>query len=842
MIEVQPADGTPKISDFGLARQMEQSAGLSLTGGPMGTPSYMSPEQARGDKAARGPAVDIYALGAILYELLTGRPPFHAESSSATLQQVITQEPVPPTRLNASVPRDLETICLKCLQKEPERRYVSAADLRDDVHRFLRGEPIVARPVSLAERLVRWARRKPAEAALGATVLTLVALALAGATSLELRRAERREETARQEEAVNAALRNSAALQEQGRWPEARAALAVPQLPDSAPKNVVERLRGAQKDADMVAELEEIRLRMPAFSSDDPTAPALVKLYADTFDKYGFPLLRLDVEEAASRLHASAIYETLMAFSHDWLSLALHENRAHLLDVLDRADNDVWRRAFRQALVQKNADKLNELSRASEAKDQPPVILSVLGNAMLIGQHRTAALALLQGAQQRHPGDFWINYLLGWFWSKERPREAVGFFRVAVAIRPESDQAHLMLVQALRDSDDPEGAIAALSESNALSPNFAVARDLITALVQTGRLEEARDAWENLLQHEPPNHEPWYGYAELCLFLGKTDEYRRARQALLEHFGTTASPFEAERTARACLLWPATEEELRRVAELAQRAVAVQEGDKWGEPYFEFVHGLAQYRQGQFDQAIATMRGDASTVLGPAPRLVLAMALHRSGQAADARDMLAKAILAHDWRAIQVPTLDPNGWIYNVLRREAESIILPNLHAFIDGKYQPQDNDERFALLGVCQFTNRSRAMARLYADAFAATPSLADDLGAGHLYNAARAAAQVGCGRGADATALEKEEMTQWRAQARRWLQADLAVRASALETGSLEIRGANRMALTRWQSEPDLAGLREPAELDKLAADERAECIALWAELAAVLARTRQ
>src|SRR5262249_34923392 len=147
------------------------------------------------------------------------------------------------------------------------------------------------------------------------------------------------------------------------------------------------------------------------------------------------------------------------------------------------------------------------------------------------------------------------------------------------------------------------------------------------------------------------------------------------------------------------------------------------------------------------------MRGGASRMLGPAPGLVLAMALHRSGQVGEARKVLAAAVLDCDWRASQVG--NPNGWISHVLRREAESLIVPNLPAFLAGKYQPRDNDERLALLGVCQFANRTRAMARLYAAAFATAPALADDLVASHRYNAARPAAQAGCGHGADATGL---------------------------------------------------------------------------------------
>jgi hypothetical protein len=375
--------------------------------------------------------------------------------------------------------------------------------------------------------------------------------------------------------------------------------------------------------------------------------------------------------------------------------------------------------------------------------------------------------------------------------------------------------------------------------------------------VPQGEPEAFRADWEKRLERDPPDHDSWYGYAELCVFLGREEDYRRARRALLKRFGATTNPFEAERTARACLLLPGTHDELRQAVALAERAVADR---GWAHPYFDFAHGLAEYRQGQFDRAITTMQGDASGVLGPAPRIVLALSLQRSGQAMEARKTLAAAILAYDWRAMQVRARDQERWIYHVLRREAEALILPKLQAFRQGDWQPQDNDERLALLGICQFEALHGAASRLYADAFAADPNLAERLTAHCLrraakeanetsriqvlnlesrYRAARCAGLTGCGLGKDSAKRSAAEQTHWRRQALEWLRADLVILSKTQDSGLRADADIVRGMLTLWQDEPDLAGLREAAGLERLAEDQRKDCLALWAEVRAVLAR---
>jgi tetratricopeptide (TPR) repeat protein len=201
------ADGTPKVTDFGLAKLFaDPGAGHTRSESLLGTPSYMAPEQAEARREV-GPATDVYALGAILYELLTGRPPFQGESPLATLLQVTQTERVPVRRLQPKVPLDLETICLKCLQKTPGKRYASAEALADDLGRFLAGQPVRARPVGTGERVVRWCRRKPGVAGLLAA-LALVFLAGSSGVVWQWQRASRnaaafrrQRDTAQQEKA-----------------------------------------------------------------------------------------------------------------------------------------------------------------------------------------------------------------------------------------------------------------------------------------------------------------------------------------------------------------------------------------------------------------------------------------------------------------------------------------------------------------------------------------------------------------------------------------------------------------------------------------------------------------
>jgi WD40 repeat protein len=208
----------PKITDFGLAKRLDEQGNSTISGEVVGTPSYMAPEQAAGRPRRVGPHTDVYALGAILYEMLTGQPPFKGATALDTVLQVLHEEPERPSRLRPEVPRDLETICLKCLEKTPSRRYPSALELADDLRRFRKGDPVHARPVGPQERFWKWARRRPTTAALAASVVLLSFLAFAAVTWQWRQTAAARDEAQQANTRARAAVYRITIAQSQLRW------------------------------------------------------------------------------------------------------------------------------------------------------------------------------------------------------------------------------------------------------------------------------------------------------------------------------------------------------------------------------------------------------------------------------------------------------------------------------------------------------------------------------------------------------------------------------------------------------------------------------------------------
>jgi serine/threonine-protein kinase len=923
------ADGTPKVADFGLARHFGGEQALTLSGARIGTPSYMAPEQVIGKVGTIGPAADIYALGALLYETLTGRPPFRGETATETERQVIGAEPVPPARLNPKVPRDLETICLKCLHKDPQRRYATAAALAEDLGRFQRDEPIAARPAGVPERIVRWVRRHPTESAMLAASLLLAVMLIGGGVWLVVQQARRRD-------AVAADLRDAASLKDSARWTEARAALdRADRLGETGSNHIRRQIGQARRDLDLAIELDTIRLRRV-------TRGELVfyRAQADRAYREAFPSARLgelhaEPKRVADMISASAVRGSLVTAMLDWAVCAPDKKlRSWLLEVVRHtdsdSDSDVWRKRVLDPATWENPPALSELVRTAPVGAQPVYLLLAIGERLkTTGEN---SVPFLKRVQQENPADFWANLILGNAMLQWAPQEAAGYYRAALTSRPGAavgycavgdalrlqkelgpaidyykkalrldpgySRAHSDLGLALQAQDRLDEAIDCYRKALQLDPDYAWAHhNLASALFVKGLRDEAFDhfqevirvdpmnpevhnalacimvprrqgheaqaAWRKALDTNPPEYAAWSGYAELCLFIGKDDEYRRVRRELLDRFGATTTPSVAEPVGRTCLLLPGTEAELKKSAALTDRAVAHKGSTpEWIYRYFLFAKGLAEYRQGRLSSAISFMEGEASKVMGPSPRLILAMAQYQQGQKVQARKTLATAVVGFDWNATLADWRSV--WIAHILRREAEDLILPNLAAFLRGEYQPQDNDERLALVGICQFQGRCHTAARLYADAFASDPALTQDLASACRtraalgdkqpvsrveelatecrYPAARCAAVAGCGLGQDGAEASAAERAQLRKLARDWLRDDLLVWAKAVNGGSRAARAHVRKLLSHWQIDPDLAGLRDQSALDVLPAGEREGAVALWKEAAAVLRRARE
>jgi tetratricopeptide (TPR) repeat protein len=860
-------DGAPKVTDFGLARRLQGDGELTLSGVPMGTPSYMAPEQARGDKGAIGPATDVYALGAILYELLTGRPPFRAESATATLQQVVADEPVPPGQLNPQLPRDLETICLKCLEKDAAKRYASATALADDLRRFGRGEPIVARPLGRLGRLVRWAGRRPTQAAL-VVAAVLVVLAAAGGAGWVI---GQRTQIA---QAVEADLREVVRLQQKSALPDARVTLEQAQLRfgDDGPVWLRSHLDQAARDQQLLERLEAIRMTRFTFVEGRDNHLADIRFnnaqadreYQTAFRDAGLGQPADDADGAAGRVKASPVRTPLVAALDDWAVCSSDNVRRHwVLRVARGTDPDAWRDRVRDPAAWGDVVALAELARVAPVSEQPPPLLLALGERLHLAGGD--GIWLLRRIADQYPEDFWVNFTLACelYYAFRQGKDdwvaVTSFYQKALELRPKAVavQNNLGLVLAdirwLEDNADGRwgaGAITTFRRALRIDPNFAPARNnLGLCLKRAGVWMVAFQEFKDALLANPELAPAHFNIGEIDAGSGRIndaiDHYWKALRLdpnfALAHYSLGLALLAKGRCDEVFADYPVGVESLNQL-----RGSAIQETVANYNKSYDFDPNWLAARNVlrippqdgvRLDEAIHHYRQATRLEAGRyRPHGALGQALLAKRQFAEADAAIGRCL-----ELLPPEEAKFRGNLERLKGRCRHLLALEgSLVAIVQGKDRPVPAD-CLDLAELCVVKKHYATAARLYAEALAATPQLTEELRAGHRFNAACAAALASGGHGDDGAGLGEPERAGLRKQACDWLRLDLAAWAKKVDTGKESDRIQARKTLAPWRDDADLAGLRDPDALAKLPPAERQECSTLWCDLEDLFKRAR-
>ena len=801
-------------------------------------------------------------LGAILYEMLTGRPPFRAEAAAETVQQVIFQDPVPPSRLNPKVPRDLETICLQCLHKEAARRYASAAALADDLQRYLHGEAIAARPEGRLERLARRVRRRPA-----------LAVGLAGGLLL------------------------ATALVGGGLW------VRWEQSETERAKIRLDRLDQDRRDQQLVARLDAVRLErldMIDGAVDFRANKARADQdYETAFRQAGFGQVSDDPDTVGARVAASNIRKALLIALDDWAVCTADKQRRHwVLAVARQADPDAsnWRNRVRDPAIKRNPAALAELAREVRVGDESVVLLLGLGEQLSAsGQDATA---YLRDVRQAHPSDYYANWSLGDALLKKDPAESLRYFQVAEALRPGEIVPLRNLGSALLANGQLDESIACFRRVVDLAPTNAAAHaSLGHVLSRKGRHDAAVQELRQAIDLNPQSADFRARLGQSLLDLGRVDEaIAEAREAVRLDptsvsghnvlgralFNKRPSKEAADQLLEAIRLDPECASAHSHLGVVLSAGGQPDAAVKHSERAVHLEPNIAIYHYNLANSLKAANRRNEAVVqyenalridsaLGPAHHgigLMLAedgrmdeaivhfqQAVNIDPADARAHAALGQALLSQGRLTESLEAtrrgaeLFPPGSRTRAAAEErlayCQSLIALDgrLAAVLQGTDKPVDGTECFLFSTLCHVKKRYAAAAHFAAEAFTRSPggSLRYLAQPASALDAACAAAQAGCGLGDDAATLSDAERGRWRKQARAWLQADLAAWAKVLD-GNAADRLRVQKTLTQWRVDPELAGLREPVALGVLAEDERKEVLALWAEVAAVLARTEK
>jgi serine/threonine-protein kinase len=842
------AEGKPKISDFGLARPIDASPEYTHSGVRLGTPNYMAPEQAAGKSSAIGPAVDIYALGAVLYETITGRPPHQGESAADTEHKVIAEDPIAPSRHNPRIPRDLETICLKCLQKDPARRYASAQDLGDDLHRFLDGKPVLARPIGLPERGLKWARRHPAFAAVVA-MGTLFVTTAAGLTAwLNHQESNRAAETAmrreRAREFLEMAIKDVYLNATAERYSTAERILreAGTRTAEADSDDLSKQIESARVDVGFAKALAEVGSWMERPRSvegyfvvaSNPTiwADGFAKTFADRgFNVAGEP------EELAERIRASRLpHQTIVGLDQWALSAFLRNERElqrKLLRVARLADREpVWRDRFHDPAVWSDEAALLKLARDSMGTPKPtPYQLAITGALLRYHGAGDAEVSLLEQAVLQRPSDYVLRLELGRALARGRRHlEAAAHLRVVTAMWPVLSWVENYLGAELCLAGSPDQfdeGIEHFRRALNLEPgNRIIGYNLAVALTRSGQPDLAQAECERNIKEAPTD--PWAYHAlgklymserrfkEAVPVLEKAVEYRPDDKGAYFNLGVSLKELGRYEDALA---------QLRTIIKLQDTNPSAHElaGQillklcRHQEAYAEFARVIRAFEEGQ-DSSENTVSDETFS----SARVGSVEALLGLGRFADAQ----KAAQA----TLELPVLDEAAR-KSVQRFQslAERLSPEEARLARGGPPGSEDVETRRAWAQwLWEYKKAPLAAAQAYEGLLARKAKLSTQ----ERFQAGVAAALAGFGGAADAATLSHDEKKVWRTKALAWLRAEFPKDVSA---GNLA--DATRTARA-WQQDQELSRVFSDAGLELIPEPERSDWRKLWSEVTALAA----